>query len=176
MQHTYNKVTQIFTLSNKVTGNQGDKSKDITYSINITTTNTLIGTKTKADGSTENVTLTVTEGACNTTIKLKHGESLEIKGLVKDDIVNVTQEDLETDGYTTTHKINGGSAIENISTGNMTITAETISVAYENNKNVVTPTGVMISLAPYVTMLGAAVYFMFFIIAKRKKEVEEDEV
>jgi len=170
-EHTYTKETYTLTVTNTVTGNQGDKNKDFEYTLTIEGGNTLTAEITKADGTKETVTLTADNGTSTATFTLKDGESLVVTGLCANDKVTVTQTDESADGYTTTVSVDGATATEGLTSDELTISANT-TIDFTNTKNITTPTGIVLSIAPYIAMIGLAGIF-FVLVASRRRESEE---
>lgn len=141
--------TSNLTLKKEVTGNQGDKNKEFTFTVNIT--NAVPGTVYAVDltnakdaGDTE---LTVgTEGTVTATYNLSNGENVVIKGLTEKTSYTITEKDYSDVGYTTTTPENA----------NGTIADDDVSVTFINNKQGTVPTGILLETAPYM-ILGAVV-------------------
>lgn len=133
-------------IEKEVTGNQGDKNKDFTFTVKIDGETGEQYYMVFSDGTTNAVTLTSGVAA---TFMLANGESVTIYGLDSDDTYTVTENDYSADGYTT--KVND---VET-STDNGTISADK-TVTFVNDKNVATPTGVIMTVAPYILIVAAA--------------------
>lgn len=148
---TADKPVSDLTISKTVEGNQGDKTKDFTFTI-------------KVDGAAGeqyyvNDKLTLVSGT-SADITLKNGESVTIYGLSANDTYTVTEADYTSDGYTTTI----GQEKTNTKTG--TISADT-TVAFVNTKNATTPTGIVMNIAPYVLMVAVAAVLAVVFLRKR---------
>lgn len=144
-------ATNNLTVTKKITGNQADMDKEFEFTITINgaegETYTLIqdGAKT-----------TVTSG---TSVKVSLGNeaSVTVYGLSASDTYTIVEEDTSSDGYETT--IAGADETEKLTASGKADTADD-SVVYTNDKNVTTPTGILMSYAPYILMVvvaGAAV-------------------
>lgn len=145
------------TVTKVVAGNQGDRTKGFTFTLNVN----------GADGEQyyvvygENQSLTLAKNT-DVTITLKDGESATIYGLSASDTYTVTEADYSADGYRTTI----GGTETNVSTG--TITADT-TVTVTNTKNVTTPTGIAMTIAPYILMVALAGVFAFLFLRRRNR-------
>lgn len=144
------------TVSKTVAGNQGDKNKEFSFTISAT------------GAADEKFYVTYSDGRPATTldtgvaakITLKDGQSATIHGLSATDTYSVDEADYTTDGYTTT--------VSGAKTGS--ITTDT-TVAFTNTKDVTTPTGIVMNIAPYVLMVAvAAVLAVVFL--RRKNNFE----
>lgn len=151
--------TANLTLKKEVTGNQGDKNKEFTFTVNIT--NAVPGTVYAVDltnakdaGNTE---LTVgTEGTVTATYKLSNGENVVIKGLTENTKYTITETDYSDVGYTTTYKVGTGKATEGKVYTAENMGKDDTSVTFINNKQGNVPTGILLETAPYM-ILGAVV-------------------
>lgn len=141
-------TTNDLTVTKSVTGNQGDKNKDFSFTVRVTGSNE--GEKYTMMVGGESVVL---ESGKDATFTLKDGQSAVIYGLSANDTYKVEEENYKADGYTTTI----GEDETRSSEGKIE-TDTTVTVV--NDKNVTTPTGIIASYAPYILMVvvaGAAV-------------------
>lgn len=144
------------TISKTVTGNQGNKSKDFSFTVSV---NGASGEKYLVTFSDSTETKTITSGS-SVPFTLKNGQTAKVWGLSNNDSYTVTEEDYTSDGYTTT--IDGN----NVKTETGTIKADT-EVKVVNDKAATTPTGIVMDIAPYVIMVAAAVVLAFTFLRKR---------
>lgn len=142
----------------EVTGNQGDKQKDFSFTIQVDGAAGEQYYVVFSDGRTP-VTLKTGEAQ---TITLKHDQTAEIFGLSKTDTYTVAEADYSGDGYTTTI---GGTKTN---TANGKIDADK-TVTVVNDKSGTIPTGLVFHAAPYILMMAIAgiAAFLFF---RRKRE------
>lgn len=152
-------ATGDLTITKTVTGNQGDKNKDFSFTV-------------KVDGAAgeqykivvNNGTAAVLTSGTETTITLQHGQSAVIYGLSANDAYTVTETNYSSDGYTTT--ITGADTSNGlVATGKG---ADTIT--YTNDKNVGTPTGVLMNIAPYAIMIVLAGVCAVLFLRKKNHE------
>ena len=160
--------TTSLTITKTVTGSQGDLKKDFTFTVSVDGTadsyevkkdNVVVTTLNKDNDYTDNVTL-------------KNGESVVVTGLRAADEYTVT-EATYTD-YNTTIDNAGATVNDLTATGNMTaantLTSAAKTVAYTNDKDVTTPTGVIMNIAPYALMLVLAGGIAMFFLRRRNAE------
>ena len=141
------------TITKTVAGNQGDKSKDFSFTINASGAE---GEWFYVTFSDQRAAETLVTGAESKTITLKDGQSATIHGLSRTDTYSVDEADYTSDGYKTT--------VEGSKSGS--ITADT-TVAFTNTKDVTTPTGIVMNIAPYVLMVVVAAVLAVVFLRKR---------
>lgn len=145
------------TITKKVTGNQGDKSKDFDFTISVTGA---ANEKFYVTFSDNREAITLDANNASQTIQLKDGQSAIIHGLSATDTYSVEETDYTKDGYTTT--------VEGAKSG---FISRNTTVTFTNNKEATTPTGIMMNVAPYVLMVAvAAVLAVVFL--RRKNNFE----
>lgn len=157
------------TITKTVTGNQGEMNRGFDFTFTVTGDET--GEKFRwvvYDKDREAVTTNNGYGEVGTvtTVPLKSGESVKIYGLSSGDHYTVKEADYtKNDGYTT--KVDNEVVAENKKEG--TITADT-TVAYENNRGITTPTGIVTEYAPYILLVAAAGAFAVLFLRRKKEE------
>lgn len=149
-----NDYTMIYDvkITKKVTGNQGDKSKDFSFTIDASGADGEQFYVTYGDGKT----VTLATGKDSQTITLKDGQSATIHGLSATDTYSVEEVDYTKDGYTTT--------VDGAKSGS--ISADT-TVTFTNHKEATAPTGIMLNIAPYVLMVAVAAVLAVVFLRKR---------
>ena len=173
-------VANDLTVTKTVTGDMGNKSEPFTFSIEI------VGTKGKTynytiDRTTGNdITGTITSDIPNESITLAHGESIKITGLSATDTYTIIETDaadkgaMNADGYTTSYKVNGGQQQDSkTATGSLETSGDsTVSttVAFTNNRNAVSPTGLIMDIAPYALLVVVAAAGCFVFLRKRRED------
>ena len=158
---TENEPLYDVVIEKEVTGNQGDRNKAFNFLVGVdgATNENFYVVITRQGGTTD--TLTLISDADPTQITLKDGESAKIYGLSETDEYTVTETDYSSDGYTTT--------IDNTKTNTKTSTISTdTTVTVENNKNVTTPTGIIMNFAPYILMIGAGVVLTVVFFGRKR--------
>ena len=116
---------------------------------------------TYANESTNTVSL---QGGTNQNIKLANGDSLTIYGLVSNDSYTVTEDSYADKGYSTT--------INDQTTNTLTDTYSSAdkTVAVVNTRNAVSPTGIVMNVAPYALLVVVAAAGCFVFMRKRRED------
>lgn len=162
-------------LNKHVTGGDADVTDYFPYTVSLYAAGTYtingLTAGVSCGGSTQAATATLSGGSTSTpstaTICLKHGDSVTI-GYENslNTIPTGTRIDIvETPGtYTPSYTVNGGSSVSSASLSNHTLTNGTTTVAYTNNKASTVPTGVILTIIPYVLLVivsvGGTVLYM----------------
>jgi pilin isopeptide linkage protein len=184
-------------ITKTVTGNQGDKSAEFSFTLNVAAStylpanttltayvkNTGDGSNvnveeldpTKDDGSTISVpkTYTITVGS-DSTFALKDGEELVIPGLFKDTVFTVAESSDTLDGHTATISSTNLTLATDADTHSATATIPattdscSVTVEFENNKQVAIDTGVILTVVPITIVGGMAAAGAITLIVKRK--------
>ncbi|MBQ7839741.1 MAG: hypothetical protein IJ390_04535 [Lachnospiraceae bacterium] len=124
--------------------------------------------------ATTGATLTLTSGESET-IQLAPNQTITIYGLSSSDTYTFKEKDYSAEGYTT--EIEGYDEKVSTDTTGLTVTgskgnkASDDAVVYTNKKNVTTPTGVILNIAPYIMMVALA-GVLAFLFLRNKKERE----
>lgn len=157
-----------FIIKKTVTGNQGDKNMDFSFTITIDGDDTdkkdkelYKAVKTLKNGEEEIIHIKDEEA---TSFALKDTETLHIYGLSEKDKYTVTETDYTAEGYTTTIK-------DKNATGQLE--ADGVVVEFINDKNVGPATGVAMTFAPYVLLVAAAGGLGAVVLGKKKREDDE---
>lgn len=163
-ENTY--ATNNLTLTKVISGNQADMTATYNFTVTIDgATGEKYATNYEIDG-----TVVTLETGVPYTFTLGHNESVVIYGLSATDSYTIVEDDAHlADGYTTT--IDGADEKDETTlTATGTCDKEDDSVTYTNTKEVATPTGVILTFAPYIAMivLAGAVAFLFM----RRRRVE----
>lgn len=154
--------TNNVTLKKEVTGNQGDRNKDFTFTVTI-------------QGNPGNVysvlqgrnTVDLTVGQDRTasgTFNLKHDGSIVIQGLATGDTFAIEENDYSNESYNTSYKLNGATTAttgRSLSATNMGDGAQ--SVVFINSREGSVPTGILMEFEPYL-ILGAVVMASFLLL------------
>lgn len=152
-------------LTKKVTGTQGDKNAPWTFKIKITGPQgeeyltSVANTVIKANDQTA------------TEVTLKDGETFTIYGLSKNDQVEIVEDEANTEGYTTTYATAGKDQLYGDAV-NYTSKVEVTGSAYVkviNEKDIATPGGVIMTIAPYALMVVLAGAFAVVFLTRRNR-------
>mgnify|MGYP002589609358 CR=1 FL=1 len=170
-----------FIIKKTVTGNQGNKNKEFSFTVTIDGDDTdkagkekYKAVKTPKTGDPEIMHITDEEAA---TFTLMDGETLHIYGLSENDEYTVTEASYADDGYTTTiDNVKTSTTAGTIATGAGT-TADNgdKNITVVNDKTTDSPTGIFLHIAPYIALIGAAIASsLLFFRRKRVKDMDID--
>lgn len=142
-----------------VAGNQGNKDKLFDFKVGVTGAANekykVVYAETK-NGATQEVT--VESGAALITISIKDTGYIQIYGLSANDEYTIQEENYSGDGYTTT----GNNVVANKTSVNVEKTVT-------NTKDIATPGGVIMTIAPYALMLVVAGAFAVVFLSRRNR-------
>lgn len=144
-------VDATFTFKVKVTSADG-KAK---YKVVVTRNGVVDSNITSIDANTE------------TSInKIGKDDTIKIYSLAKGDTYTVEEVEANTNGYTT--KING----DNDPDGKIEdkVANDDVAVNYDNHKEAVSPTGIIMNYAPYIAMLAAACVLAVVFFNRRRED------
>lgn len=160
-----------------VTGNQGDRTADFTFTVSYATEGNRVLEYRK--GSTGNWT-DITSG---TNVTLKHGESFTLKGLAEGDKYTIAE--TAAAGYTPSITGSGagydetketdGTAGAASTTGEQTMGTADVSINYTNTKSGTIPTGLFTNYKPFWVM-GAVGIVLALVFFKKRKNRFADEI
>lgn len=151
-------TTHDLTVTKQVTGNQGDKNHPFEFTVKV---DGQTGEWYKVIVTAQDKTTTEDHLVSGTSTKyfLKDSESIQILGLSKNDTYTVTETDYSSDGYTTT---------DGNKSGNVTVDGTNYMVI--NEKNVSSPTGIVLSFAPYILLVALAGVFGVSFLHKKRED------
>lgn len=98
-------------------------------------------------------------------VTLGHNDAIKIYGLDNDDRYTIEEKDDNTNGYTL--EIDDVADDDGITNG--VISADKV-IKYENNKEAATPTGIAMTVAPYIIMVAAAAGVAVLFLRRRNNE------
>lgn len=150
------------TIKNNVSGAMGDYNEDFTYTLDITTGKSYHAVKTNAQQGKEPMELK----AGQNTFTLKHGESIVIYSLEKDIPFNL-KENGATMGYTVTYSESGYTDEDGV---NISLADGNKEVTFNNERNAITPTGLVMNVAPYVLLVLVAAGAGYVFLRKREED------
>lgn len=160
-------TTYSLELTKHVTGDMGETGREFDFTIAFEGPS---NATFKLDGTTE-VKLDGEGKATVNNIKLADGDSATITGIPSSVKYTVT-ETAPGDGYTVSHKENeatdytDGSEVSVEAMGKKNNTVE-----FKNNRDAVTPTGIVMSFAPYILLVALAGVFAVLFLRKRRHEI-----
>lgn len=176
-------TTNNLTLKKIVAGNQADRDEYFSFTVKIDTNTSNAGNKYTVDlskatsssisyngQSVSNVdVLTVGDnGKIEQTFYLKGGEEIIINGLTATTTYSIVENLSPNEEYETTIEASDDKD-EATLTASGTMNADD-SVTYTNTKTVSTPTGVILTFAPYILMVALAAVVAFFFLRRRNRE------
>lgn len=159
------------TITKTVAGNQGDETKDFSFTVTFTAPSVLPAGVT-ADQYLAGITVDGATAAKNeggvVTFKLHHGQTATFSNVIAGTTYSVTEQNEA--GYTQSYDaVNNGTAATTTS-GNL-IGENTNTGTMTNTHSDVTPTGLVMNNAPFIVMIGAAAAgVVAYGSAKRKLE------
>ena len=155
--------TNDLVITKTVNGTMGNYSEKFNFTVSLPgdSEDKYNAVYTYADDSTANVKL---NGGPNQNIQLANDESLTIYGLVTGDSYTVTEDDYAGKGYTTTIE---GEAVRTL-TENYNSSDKDISVV--NTREAVSPTGLVMDIAPYALLVVVAAAGCFVFLRKRRED------
>ena len=158
-------VPNSLTVDKTVTGTMGDKNAPFTFTVTITATGNRTFSASKGDTS-----INVVEGEADNTYvvstTLKDGESVTINGLLNGDSYVVKENEADKNGYTT--MVGGAANTDSQSVVFDDEAADTVS--YTNHRDAVSPTGLIMDIAPYVLLVVVAAAGCFVFLRKRRED------
>ncbi len=163
-----NTMTQYdFSFDKTIAGNQGDKNKRFTFTLNIS--NALPGTypvvATDVTGNPTSITIS-SNGTDSAEYQLTNGSSIQIIGLNADAVCSVSE---VAGDYTASHSLDGGATVSGSSSGDITLANSNHSVAFTNTRNGIIPTGVIVTVAPFAAGLLIFGAVIIFVAVRRKR-------
>ena len=154
-------------LTKEVTGTQGNKGADWTFKIEIT----------GPEGEkylTSNGTVIEANVQTATEVTLKHGQTFTIYGLSAGDKVKIVEDKANTEGYDTSYATKGkndtdyGTATKYDNSKGIIVDGSAF-VKVINDKNYTTPTGIIMTIAPYALMVVLAGAFAVVFLTRRNR-------
>ncbi|WP_303913781.1 QVPTGV class sortase B protein-sorting domain-containing protein [Subdoligranulum variabile] len=170
-------TTNELDLSKVVTGDLGNKNPgafDFTVEVGGLAAGDSFAVKSISDK--EYQPKEVEAGATSVTInnvKLGDGQHYSIVGLPTGATVKVTENLDANEGYTTTNTVNGVvDADNNKKEANATIVKQETAnkIEFTNNRDAVSPTGIVMDIAPYVLLVVVAAAGCFVFLRKRRED------
>ncbi len=158
------------TLYKVLSGNAADMRDEFTFTIQIDGEEgeqyyAEVGTYTEGTGFAGGGTGHVLTSGNSTEITLGHNDAVKIYGLDSDDAYTIEEISANTDGYKV--QINEEADEDGVTNGS--ISADSV-VCYENIKEASTPTGIAMTVAPYVLLVALAGGACFIFLRRRHAE------
>lgn len=173
------------TLVKEIAGDQANLNAKFTFSVSVNSeygNDTVLIVDTNNDGTWGNtvgegddavadeVVILPADGTAKT-ISLGNGEKARIFNLTHDCNYTITEQDANKNGYTAAVKTD---KYEEVVPTNGTVSAEAVSddltITYINTKTSVTPTGIVMNVAPYALLVVIAAAGCFVFLRKRRED------
>ena len=159
------------TVAKFVDGAMANMSEEFEFTITVPTNKNLTFYKETATDANENGTIEENEWNVASAIKLntladlklKNNERVHIYGLANGDSYTIHENAINSDGYKT--KVIG--ATDNVSA---TFGEENVDVVYTNTRKAVSPTGLVMDVAPYALLVVVAAAGCFVFLRKRRED------
>lgn len=172
-----NNTTHDLTVTKKVEGNQANKNQGFDFTVNVTGTpgEYYKIVKTDKDGNPVDIkvddkVVTYLVSGTSSRVSLKNDESIQIFGLTANDKYTVSEADYTSDGYTTTLKIDEGAVQSVREINEQTLSKDGTKIEVTNTKDVSTPTGIVLSFAPYILLVALAGVFGVSFLRKKRED------
>lgn len=197
----YNKYTAYnVIISKNVTGDAGDQAMFFPFKLTLGYTEPSTNNDTYTTICGQSVTVTPStnsrvgssyaigssSGTANeyTDIAIKHGGTVTITGLSKTAVIQLMETIDAGEGYNITSSVSNMDSSAGITTSvhseSNYVTTGTVNgtpnatIAYTNNRESISPTGIVLRVIPYVLMLAAGVVLFLIFVAKRRKHTDEE--
>lgn len=168
--------TVSLSVEKQLAGNQADPDANFDFTITVTLPDSMpLGSyvfavaQESASGVTNPVNVTAEVTADNRTVSggtvtLGKGGKVSVKGLPKGTSVTVS----EVNGdYTATYTVNGGAEQTGSATAAQTLVSDAAFV-FTNTRNGTVPTGVLLTVAPFVALMGVGFIGALLILMRKK--------
>lgn len=156
------------TITKAITGTMANVDATFTFKVKVTS----------ADGKAKYKVVVTRNGVVDSNItsidantetfinKIGKNDTIKIYSLAKGDTYTVEEVEANTNGYTT--KINGA----NDPDGKIEdkVANDDVAVNYDNHKEAVSPTGIIMNYAPYIAMLAAACVLAVVFFNRRRED------
>ena len=158
-------TTTSLELNKNVTGGMGNKSEKFSFTINLTdcetaTVHVAYGTTAKDYDSDEPIVLTDA---------IASGEKITVTGLPVGTSYSIEETDSLDEGYTISYA-GATQDKDNLAKATGTIATGVNSVTVTNDRDAVSPTGLIMDIAPYVLLVVVAAAGCFVFLRKRRED------
>lgn len=158
-----NDSTHDITITKVIDGNQADLKAEFSFTVTVSGAEGELY-KVVANGETG----TLASGQ-SMTYSLGNNDSIQIYGLSEKDTYSVVENDANTDGYTTTISGDAVTTDNDAGTASGTVSKDGSAVTYTNYKDVTAPTGIAMTIAPYILMVAIAGVFAVLFLRRRNR-------
>lgn len=154
------------TITKDITGDMANMNETFTFKVKVKSSDGKAQYKVVVTRKGESTTTSINEDTETPIENIGKGDSIKIYSLAKDDSYTVEEVDANTNGYTA--KINGKADEDGKINGE--VADADVEVKYDNNKEAVTPTGIIMNYAPYIAMLAAACALAVVFFNRRRED------
>lgn len=156
------------TITKDITGDMADVNETFTFNVKVDSKDgkakyKVVVTK---DGKVDSTITSIDANKETSITDIGIHDSIKIYSLAKNDTYTVKEVNANTNGYTT--KINGTAATDGKIDG--TVDNSDVTVNYDNHKEAVSPTGIIMNYAPYIAMLAAACVLAVVFFNRRRED------
>lgn len=160
--------THDLTITKKVTGTLGEHNRPFEIGVTVTGADgemyNVVSVKKDSEGEEIEETIAALTSGKKGTYSLKDGESIRIYGLSEsDEYVVEENEKYQDEGYDVTYSDEDGD-------GKGKVTSDATVLTITNDKDAVTPTGIVMTFAPYIALIALAGVFAVTFLRKRREE------
>lgn len=160
------------TINKVVTGDMGNRSQKFGFTVTIAGEGTEKYTINyiQSNGTVINkaADFIFADGKWTADIELADGEYARVYGLSKDDVYNVSEDDYSDDGYVVTYNNDTNNNAADGADGKFGEINATVTTT--NNREAVSPTGLVMDIAPYALLVVAAAAGCFVFLRKRRED------
>ena len=173
-------------ITKTTTGAAGDPNQEFVFTINIPAIPDGAGVsvdgvevdvvKTKIGGTNASIEKVILskDNAQPISITLKDGSSFKLQGVPANLQISVSEDPLDyTPSNTVTAMATKTAGDGKANAGTLEVEALGGTIAFTNERSMISPTGVVLRIAPYAIMLGAGVVLFIILKSRKNKAVEE---
>lgn len=167
-------TTHALSLEKVVDGTMGDKGRTYYFTINFE--GPANASFTMKNDKNEDVKVVLDgDGKGSVDIALTNGSTKDIKGIPSTVKYTVVENINKKDGYTVSYKVNTKDVTSTVADATVTAAQQQMgqkdnAVVCTNFKDAVTPTGVAMTVAPYILMVAVAGIFAVLFLRRRHEE------
>lgn len=161
--------THDITITKVIAGNMA--KLDDTFKVDVTVNGAANEKYLVEVGDTKSL---MTSGTAQT-FDVTNNTTIKVHGLTNSDQVTIKEKD-NSDGYVATYSSKVGETTKNDYTAaagisGLEVTADGSTATITNTKNTSTPTGIILTYAPYILMIALAGAMAFFFLRRRNEEI-----
>ena len=154
------------TITKDITGAMANMNETFTFKVKVKSSDGKARYKVVVTRKGEPTITSIIEDTETPIKNIGKGDSIKIYSLAKDDSYTVEEVSANTNGYTA--KINGKADEDGKINGK--VADADVEVKYDNNKEAVSPTGIIMNYAPYIAMLAAACALAVVFFNRRRED------